>query len=68
VSIDNSCLEEGAVDAPIRGVALLRAGVDGVHTATVTVLAAVSPRHRRAALMNAAVAAAFCGLGVVGAQ
>jgi hypothetical protein len=40
--------------------------VDGLHTATVTVLAAVSPRHRRAALMNAALAAAFCGLGVVG--
>ncbi|MBV9160605.1 MAG: hypothetical protein JO281_03385 [Pseudonocardiales bacterium] len=39
--------------------------VDGLHMATVMVLAAGSPRHRRAALVNAALAAMFCGLGIV---
>ena len=48
---------------PLRGTV-----IDGLHTASVMVLAAVSPRHRRAALMNAALAATFCGLGVVGAH
>jgi hypothetical protein len=48
---------------PSRG-----AVVDGLHAATVMVLAAVSPRYRRAALMNAALAATFCGLGIVRAH
>jgi hypothetical protein len=42
--------------------------IDGLHTATAIVLAAMSPRHRRAALVNAALAATFCGLGVAGAH
>lgn len=45
---------------PVRG-----ALVDGLHTATVVLLAARSPQHRRAALMNAALAATFCGLDLV---
>jgi hypothetical protein len=45
---------------PLRG-----ALVDGVHTATAVLLAARSPRHRRAALMNAVLAATFCGLDMV---
>jgi hypothetical protein len=44
---------------------LCGAVVDGLHAATVMVLAAVSPRYRRAALVNAALAATFCGLGIV---
>lgn len=48
---------------PSRG-----AVVDGLHAATVMVLAAVSPRYRRAALVNAALAATFCGLGIVSAH
>jgi hypothetical protein len=48
---------------PVRG-----ALVDGAHTATAVLLAARSPRHRRAALMNAALAATFCGLDMARAH
>jgi hypothetical protein len=48
---------------PVRG-----ALVDGAHTATAMLLAARSPRHRRAALMNAALAATFCGLDMARAH
>lgn len=48
---------------PVRG-----ALVDGLHTATAMLLAARSPRHRRAALMNAALAATFCGLDMARSQ
>lgn len=42
--------------------------IDALHLLTTMLLAVVSPRHRRAALTNAALAATFCGLGVVGAH
>ncbi len=48
---------------PSRG-----AVIDGLHGATTMLLAATSPRHRRAAVINTVVAATFCGLGVVGAH
>jgi len=48
---------------PVRG-----ALVDGLHMATVMLLAARSPQHRRAALMNAALAATFCGLDMARAH
>jgi hypothetical protein len=48
---------------PLRG-----AVIDALHLVSTMLLAAVSPRHRRAALMNAALAATFCGLGIVRAQ
>ncbi|PZS12672.1 MAG: hypothetical protein DLM60_21980 [Pseudonocardiales bacterium] len=48
---------------PFRG-----AVIDGLHAATMTLVAAASPRHRRAAVINAVSAATFCGLGVVGAH
>jgi hypothetical protein len=44
---------------PFRG-----AAIDGLHAATTVLLATVSPRHRRAALMNAASAATLCALGI----
>jgi hypothetical protein len=45
---------------PSRG-----AVIDGLHGASTMLLAAASPGHRRAALINTVVAAAFCGLGVL---
>lgn len=48
---------------PLRG-----AVIDALHLVSTMLLAAVSPRYRRAALVNAALAATFCGLGMVRAQ
>jgi hypothetical protein len=45
---------------PFRG-----AVIDGLHSVTTVLLATVSPRHRRAALMSAALAATLCALDVV---
>lgn len=42
--------------------------IDGLHGATMMVLAAACPRYRRAAVINTVLAATFCGLGVVGAH
>lgn len=48
---------------PSRG-----AVIDGLHGASTMLLAAASARYRRAALINTALAATFCGLGVIHAH
>jgi hypothetical protein len=49
--------------APIGSVAGLGAVVDTLHTGTCVALAAMSPRWRRAALLDAAVEAGFAAAG-----
>lgn len=48
---------------PLRG-----AVIDGLHAATMVLLAAVSRRHRRAALVSTTMAATFCAVGMVRAR
>jgi hypothetical protein len=52
--------------APTASVAVLGAVVDTVHTGTCAVLAVVSPRWRRAALLDAAVESGFAASGWYG--
>jgi hypothetical protein len=49
--------------APVASVAALGAVVDTVHTGTCAALAVVSPRWRRAALIDAAVESGFAASG-----
>lgn len=46
----------------------LGAGVDGLHAASMVALAAVDARRRRAALLDAAIAATFALTGAIGAR
>ncbi|UZJ26005.1 hypothetical protein RHODO2019_06120 [Rhodococcus antarcticus] len=54
--------------SPTPAVLGVGAGVDGLHAASMLALAAVDTRRRPAALLDAAIAAAFAVAGAVGAR
>jgi hypothetical protein len=58
-------LAEAVVDVRYPAVRRWAAAVDGIHACTVAGLAIVSPRWRRAATADAAVAGTFAALGIL---